>query len=255
MIMKKAVLFITIFSLAFLSCNDLSFKKKEVRIEKKGRQIFLNEKGDTVVFNYRDDGTILSKFTIKNKYKNGLAFNYYDDGTVQHELNYKDGVKHGVAKYFYESGKLYRETFYVNGQIDGLRKIYYENGKLQAEIPYVLGQLTDGTVEYTNRGILITSYPTIDVKRIKTADKNNIYLQFSVDPPKSVIRYYLFVTFKGGSGKIELDQYTNNGVVTYPLPGPSSSLQKMQIKAEIKTRKGHPMILSKDINLYSLRGD
>ena len=114
--MKKAFLFIIIFSQAFLSCNDFIFKKKEVRMDNKGKEIFLNENGDTVVFNYRENGTILSKVTIKGRYKNGPAFNYYDDGTVQHEFNYKDGVKHGVARFFYESGKLYRETFYVNGQ-------------------------------------------------------------------------------------------------------------------------------------------
>ncbi len=251
--MKKISLLFILFSQLIFSCDQIDFKKVSEPIEKSYKEIFINEKGDTVVFRYRDNGTIRSQVTISKKRKNGPAFNYYEDGTVQNEFVYKDGFKHGIARFFYETGELYRETNYKDGQMDGLRRLYYKNGAIKAEIPYLKGQLQEGTKEYSSSGNLKTDYPEIVVKRIYASDRKNFYLQFSLNPEKSRAIYYLEVTLQNTHGRIYLDKYTKDGIVTYPFERPSSLMEKMQIKAEIRTRRGNPMILSKDINIAALK--
>lgn len=251
--MNKAFLSFIVLFLLFYSCENINLKNKNVQVEKPGREIFINENGDTVVFYYRDDGSIRSKVTINNRYKNGPAFNYYKDGTVQHELNYRNGLKHGLVRYYYESGELYRETTYVNGDKEGIRRIYYQSGEIKAEIPYKKGQLEEGTKEYSKSGRLITDYPKIEIKKIYASDNKNFYLQISLDPPKKKVIYYIELKAKGAIGRIELDRYTKNGVVNYPFDYPPSVIEKMYVKAEISTRKGTPIILSKEINLAALK--
>jgi hypothetical protein len=251
--MKKTIPLFFLLGLLVIACDEANLRNPNITADKTNKEFFLNEKGDTVILYYRDDGTIRSKVTIKNRYKNGPAFNYYDNGSIQHEIHYRNGYKHGLAKYYYETGELYRETSYVDGYIEGIRRLYYKSGALKAEIPYKKGILQEGTKEYSSSGTLRNDYPDLIIKKVIAQDQKNFYLQFSLDPEKSKVRYFLEITFNNGRGIIELDKYTRDGIVTYPFRPPPELMEKMEIKAEINTRRGNPMILSKKINLASLK--
>jgi hypothetical protein len=204
-----------------------------------------------VVFYYRDDGSVRSKVTVKNKRKHGPSYNYYGDGTVQMEINYREGVKQGVARYFHESGKLYRETNYKDGLINGMRRYYYKSGSIKAEVPYKNGFLQEGTIEYTGSGKVISDYPEIIIKKVRASNNINYNLKISLDPPKSKVTYYLELQFEGGVGRIDLENYTREGIVNFPFERLPPVANKIQVKAEIKSRRGIYIILSKDLKLIS----
>ena len=247
------LLFIGLFAFT-ISCDN--YKRADRNSQKgknnNGKYVF-NKDGDSVRINYYPNGFIKSSITIKNRRKNGIAYLHYENGKIQFEIMYNDGFKHGLVKYFYESGKIYRETTYINGQIDGTQRIYYENGKLKAEIPYHLGQVQMGTKEFYSSGKEVTKYPVIKVVPIdKMALENKYYLKIYLIPKKTKVRYYIHKNLKGGvEGKIDLDPWIKNGVATYPInifPG-ESKMEKIDIRAEFKTRKGNPKVIRKVYNL------
>ena len=251
----KNILYTLLLSLIFIASSCEMFQRPENKqkktVSKKGEYI-VNENGDSVKVSYSSNGKIKSSITIKNNRRNGIAYLYYPNGNVQFEIMYKDGFKHGPVKYYYESGRIYRETNYVKGQIDGIQRKYYENGKLQAEIPYDMGQVKMGTKEYTSSGKLITKYPKIKVVPIdKMAMENTYYLKIYLEPKRSKVRYYINRNIGGITGITDLEDRTRGGIAKYAIrvyPG-QSIMEKVDIRAEFKTKKGNPKVIRRIYNL------
>lgn len=250
--MKKQILIISLIILVFSSCDHFNTNRVATSKGGESKEVVVNEKGDSIMVYYRADGTIRSKATFKGKYKNGLAYNFYDDGKIQNEIHYKDGYKNGIAKWYYESGRLYRETNYINGQKDGIQRLYYETGELKAEVPYKMGQLQYGTKEFLKSGKLFDDYPRITVKKIDQMRLKNKYtLQFSLNPKRSRVEFYLVRLVGNQEGKVSLERFTKNSVAEYAYtiyPG-HSIMEKVDIRAEIKSKRGIPIILKRTYNL------
>jgi hypothetical protein len=249
--MKNPILFFALMFFVFGSCEHFN-TRRIVTSKGESKEIIVNENGDSIMVYYRTDGTIRSKATFKGRYKNGPAYNYYVDGKVQNEIHYNDGYKHGIAKWYYESGRLYRETNYINGQKDGIQKFYYETGELKAEVPYKMGQLQLGTKEYLKSGKLFKDYPEIIVKTIDNMRVKNSYsLQFSLKPPRSKVEFYLVKIVGGKEAKVSLESFTRDGVAEYEYtiyPG-YSIMEKVEVRAETKSKHGIPVILRRTYNL------
>jgi hypothetical protein len=251
--MIKQILPIILILISLSACDHFSRTRNRTKTANgESKEVIVDENGDSIMVYYRKDGSIRSKAMFKNRYKNGPAYNYYEDGKVQNLIHYKDGFKHGLAIWYYKSGKKYRETNYFEGQKDGVQKFYYETGELKAEVPYKKGQLQLGTKEYTKSGKIIRDYPRIIVNPIdRLKEENRYYLQFSLDPPRKRVLYYMVKKVNGTEAKIGLDSFTKNGVARYPYvlyPG-QSVMEKVEIRAEIKSRRKIPVIIRRTYNL------
>jgi hypothetical protein len=139
--MRSVYTFLLLISILIFSCSTNSEKTKEDPNIKK---------------TYREDGSLLSSYTMKNWKYDGIAYNYYKNGNVLYEFHYVNGLKEGNVKRYYEDGKLYSETPYLHDTIDGVRKIYYKNSIVSSEIPYKKGNLEPGLKEYYDNGKLKT---------------------------------------------------------------------------------------------------
>lgn len=247
----KIAIFIFL-TIGYFSCDKFGKSNKSKSKTKTGVEYTLNKNGDSIKISYFQNGSVKSKTTIKNKYYQGLTTVYYENGNIKYEINYDKSTKDGVTKWFYKSGKLYRETDYINGQINGVRKLYYENGNLMAEIPYKYDQLIPGTKEYSKSGKLLTDYPKITIVPVdKMALEDTYYLEVSLKPKLKKVEYFIYVQLGDLEGKTDLEQWTKEGIVKYPVkvyPG-QSVMEKIEFRATFKTEKGNPMMISKTYNL------
>jgi hypothetical protein len=246
--MKNLPLFI-IFSWIILSgCNSYFTNPKQDASQLPPFRI--NENNDTVLINYRENGTVVSEVTIKNHRMNGLAINYYENGKIQNEINYKDGQKDGRVTWNYEKGNLYRETHYVEGEIDGVQKLYYEDGKLMAEVPYVKGKLQPGTKEYNSDGKLKKNYPEIIFEPIdKSAFENKFILRISLSKKQKDTKFFRLIEIGGKTITTGLDLKEGFAEITWTVPKGTYRMEKVRIIAEFDTNYGNPMRIEKSYNL------
>jgi hypothetical protein len=239
-----SVLIITI-----ISCDGLSTKSKQ---ETRGVVWQNNEKGDSVLMRYSNEGRLLSFTTYKNGKKNGLAKKFRDDGNLEFVIHYRDGLHHGISQWYYENGMLYRETNYKAGLIDGVQKKYYETGNLMAEIPYKNGTIQAGLKEYNKSGKLKKKYPTLVIEAIDKLAFENKY----------ILRCYLSNKSKNAKFSRRIDADAIDRVLTVPveningfadivfiIPRGGYLMGKEFIRAEFKTSLGNTYIIEKEYNI------
>ncbi|OIP02836.1 MAG: hypothetical protein AUJ97_05520 [Bacteroidetes bacterium CG2_30_32_10] len=159
--MKAINILFLIVSIFFISCNNNSADKPK--------------EDPNIIKTYREDGTLLASYSLKNGKKEGKAYNYYKNDNVNFEFFYVNGLKEGIVKRFYEDGKLYSQTPYLHDTIDGVRKIYYKNGIVSSEIPYNKGNIEPGLKEYETDGKLKTK----EISIIVNSSNNKIQLTTS----------------------------------------------------------------------------
>lgn len=216
------------------------------------KQFRINEKGDTVVINYRKNGKLLSEVTIKNGSQNGLCLNYYENGNIQNEIWYKDSDKNGRATWNYESGKLYRETTYVDDEIEGIQKIYYEGGKLMAEIPYRNGELQVGTREFNKEGKLKQNYPEIVIEALdKMAFEDKYWLRFSLTKSDPDAKFYIVTDVDGKKYDIPLPMKNGVAEKSWTVLKNRSVMEKVRVAVEFNTVLNNPVRLEKTYNLVA----
>jgi len=233
------------------SCDKFT-SKSDTKVKKSTREISINAKGDTVITTLRKDGTLKSTITKKNGYRNGPSFLYYENGNIQFEINYTDGYKDSIVKYNYENGKIYRTTLYNNGIKHGIQTYYHTNGSIKAEVPYENNEVIPGTKEYTSSGKIISDYPKIKVVPIdKLGFENKYELHISLKPKKKKVTYYISKNVAGKDSKIMLEGNTKNGMAiqTYYLYPGHSLMEKVKVRAIIKSKRGIPIVLTKTYNL------
>jgi antitoxin component YwqK of YwqJK toxin-antitoxin module len=201
--------------------------------------------------NYDRDGHLLSQVNYVNNTREGMATNFYAlSGKVNSTLVYKNGIKEGDEIWYYEDGKQpYRVTPYVKGIANGIQKYYYEDGKIKAEVPIKNGNPGVGLKEYKPDGTVITEYPALKITQkdfLKQANK--IILQIELSDPLAQAKFY-----RGAldGGKYLSDKMLvlaiQNGIsqVDFNVPPGSALNQKVVITANIKTKFGNPLIVSR----------
>ena len=246
--MKLSLLILLLSALILEGCTQFSSKPAEQETEKKSFRI--NENGDTVVVNYRENGTKISEITIKNGTNHGLCINYYENGKIKNEISYVNGFKNGRVTWNYESGRLYRESEYVNDELEGIQKKYYEDGKLMAEIPYLRGEVQPGTKEYTSDGTLKKIVPEIIIEPIdKMAFENKYLLRISLSKKQKDTKFTRIVEIEGTHHKVGLS--VNEGMAEIPwyVAKGTYVMEKVKIEAEYVTHLGNPVKLVKTYNL------
>jgi hypothetical protein len=229
--MKPIYILMTIIGILSISCNNNSDKTKEDPNIKK---------------TYREDGSLLASYTMKNGKYDGVAYNYYKNGNVDFEFFYVNGLKEGIVKRYYMDGKLYSQTPYIHDTIDGVRKIYYENGKLSSEIPFKKGNPEPGLKEYESNGEL----KTMDRSIIVAPSKNNKYT-LQLNPSKKSDKVSFF-SLKGTDPfytKTEIP--SKQGIATITIN--KTSKEPILIEAQIKTDFGSLQIIRTIIDVNTIK--
>jgi len=250
--MKQGSLLLLISLIIGINACDQFTINSNSKKKKSGKESILNEQGDTVMMTYRKDGSLESSVTIKHGERNGPSYVYYKNGKVQFEIHYKDSFKDSITKYYYESGILYRTTHYKRGIKDGIQTYYYKTGELKAEVPYQQDELVLGTKEYSTSGKLINDYPKIVVEPIdKLAFENKYELRISLNPKMKNVSFYFNKKMDDKNVKIMLSESEQPGVVSYSyyVHPRQSIMEKVIIMAEIKSKRGVPVVLTKTYNL------
>ncbi len=199
--------------------------------------------------NYDRYGHLISEVTFANNNREGLATNYYPSGKMSSTLNYKNNIKQGDEIWYYESGKPYRVTPYINGKSNGIQKFYYENSKLMAEVPYKNGNPGVGLKEYNKDGSLVTDYPRLIIQQKDYIEKaNKVIITVKLSKPET--------NFKLFRGTLDEGKYLPKGLLMMAMRDGSSQLdinvppgtavrQTEIITAQLKTKFGNPLILTK----------
>lgn len=246
--MRSPFLFLLLPILILQACTQFSSKPAEPESEKKSFRI--NDDGDTVLINYRANGTKISEITIKNGTNHGLCINYYENGNIKNEISYVNGYKNGRVTWNYENGKLYRESEYVNDELEGIQKKYYEDGKLMAEIPYLRGEVQPGTKEYTSDGTLKKIVPEIIIEPIdKMAFENKYLLRISLSKKQKDTKFTRIVEIEGSRHKVGLSVIAGIAEIPWHVAKGMYIMEKVKIEAEYFTNLGNPVKLVKTYNL------
>jgi hypothetical protein len=219
--MKAIYIYITFLVFLICSCNNTSDKPKEDPNIKK---------------TYREDGSLLSSYTMKNGKYDGIAYNYYKNGNVLYEFHYVNGLKEGIVKRYYEDGKLYSETPYFHDTIDGIRKIYYKNSIVSSEIPYKKGNLEPGLKEYYDNGKLKTQ----DISIIASSgDNTGNRIVLKVTKKYANVKFFSLKGKYPSYEKIEIP--TKQGVGTITIS--RNQKDSMLIEAQVTTDFGSLQII------------
>jgi hypothetical protein len=210
------------------------------------------ENGDSILYKYNPDGTLVASYTLKNKLKVGPCKSYYPNGKVKVCTDYKDGMKHGMSYYYYEDGTLFRETEYKFMDMDGLRKIYFKSGKLQAEIPYRDDYVIPGTREWKEDGTEVKhDYKILVSEKDNTAFSNEFVVTLRLNDKKKKVSFY---EDKFDSGYFEdfekITTKANVGTKTYKVNKGDFIMRKAKYYASIKSKMGNPIVIEKVHNLY-----
>ncbi len=219
--MKKMNIFFIIAGLILFSCNNADKTQKEDPNVKK---------------TYRQDGSLLATYTMKDGKYNGVAYNYYKNGKVNFEFNYVNGLKEGIVKRFYEDEKLYSTTPYVHDTIDGIRKLYFKNGIVSSETPYKKGNLEPGLKEYYDSGKLKTEDISIIVTPI---DKTKNKYQFKLSKKIKNARFFSLSGNYPFYKKTEMP--VKEGIATITLD--KKAKEPLMIEAQITTEYGGLQII------------
>ncbi len=241
--------FIFALMLAVASCNNTTNNKEQPL---KGEIWQINEKGDSVLMRYNDNGRLLSFTTYKNGMKNGIAKKFHENGNVEFIISYKDNFHNGKTQWYYESGKLYRETNYEKGFKNGLQKKYYETGKVMAVIPYENGMIRPGLKEYNKSGKLKKKYPELIIKPIDNlAFENKYTLRCYLSNKSKKAKFSRWIK-KSYSDKRALVQVENkNGFADFDffVSRGGYLMSKEKIRVEFKTVLGNIYVIEKEYNL------
>jgi antitoxin component YwqK of YwqJK toxin-antitoxin module len=211
--------------------------------------------------NYDRDGHILSQVNYVNNTREGKATNFYPlSGKVNSTLEYKNGIKEGDEIWYYENGEQpYRVTPYIKGVANGIQKYYYEDGKLKAELPIKNGNPGTGLKEYKPDGTLITEYPILKITQkdfLKQANK--IILNIELSDPSVQVKFY--------RGALDAGKYISdkmlvlamqNGIaqVDFNVPQGSAMTQKVVISANLKTKFGNQLILTRNFTVNAVNNN
>lgn len=209
--------------------------------------------------NYDRDGHLLSQVNYVNNTREGMATNFYPSGKVNSTLVYKNGIKVGDEIWYYESGQPYRVTPYVNGIANGIQKYYYEDGKIKAELPLKKGDPGLGLKEYKPDGSLITDYPKLVItQKDFIANANKVIINIELSDPRATVKFY-----RGSldEGKYITDKLltlaTQNGIaqIDFNVPPGSQVNQKVIISANVKTKFGNSLILTKTVSVNAVNNN
>jgi hypothetical protein len=207
--------------------------------------------------NYSRQGKLISEVFYVDNIRHGPARNYYAaSGKLNSSFEYKNGIKEGDEIWYYESGQKYRVSPFVKGRIEGIQKLYYEDGTPMAEIPYKAGSPGTGLKEYKKDGTLITDYPRLLIrKEDHLSDANKVLIIISLSNNADDVKFYKGSLTDGKYlSKNILLLATQNGVskIDFNIPPGAAVSQKITITANLKTRLGNPLILSKTYDLQVL---
>jgi antitoxin component YwqK of YwqJK toxin-antitoxin module len=204
---------------------------------------------------YHPDGYIYSEVSYKDGKKDGTSRRFYSDGKVHSIIQYKEGKKVGTSEWLYTSGEVYRVSPYTNGKLDGIQKKFYRDGTIQAEIPYSQGNRKVGLKEYNERGILLNSYPDIQIRpidRIETHGRYSLELKLS-NNSENVKFYYEAVkdSILLTDGKNYVLSDSGVGMVEFVYKQTGGYPQDINLVALYRTRNGNQKILQKRYRLPS----
>lgn len=200
--------------------------------------------------NYDRDGSLLSQVNYVENVKDGMATNFYaKSGKINSTLIYKNGIKEGDEIWYWESGRPYRVTPYVKGLANGTQKYYYEDGKLKAEVPWKNGKPGVGIKEYNNDGSMVTGYPQLIIKQKDyIGQANKVILSIELSDPDADVKFYRGSLLEGkylSNNQLELAMQNRISQIDFNVPPGASINEKVVITANVKTKFGYPLILTK----------
>ena len=73
------------------------------------------------------------KFTICNKYCNGIETDYYSNGKIRLNAEFKNGLVIGELKRYYQNGKIKEISIYDKDGVLTKRTLFEENGSIKKE--------------------------------------------------------------------------------------------------------------------------
>jgi len=228
--MKTNYILFAILVLVSSSCNNTDKPKENPNIKK----------------TFRENGTLLASYTMKNGKYDGVAYNYYENGNVNFEFFYVNGLKEGIVKRYYQDGKLYSQTPYIHDTVDGIRKIYYESGIVSSEIPYKKGNLEPGLKEYEVDGKLKTKDISITVTPSKNS-KNKF--QLTTSKKSDIAKFFRLSGKDPFYTKTEIP--SNKGVAILSVN--KTTNEPLLIEAQITTNFGSIQIIRTYIDAKNLK--
>ncbi len=219
-----------------LSCSDQGNNTKNKTSEPKLKEVKKN----------RADGTMLSVTQVDEEdYAHGLKVTFYEDGRRIHsKVTFNHGLKHGIAVWYYKNGKVFEQTNFANGRREGLTKKYHKTGQLLSQCTYEKGDALPGLLEYATDGSKITTYPSVNFRKIdKIAFENTVILEISSSAKSPKVKYYYLISMDNGTNsKSFLD--VKNGVSTinfYVKPG-TVLMRNIEFFAELPTKLGNTLV-------------
>lgn len=240
--MLKLFSIIIFFLLGLYACTTQTSKQEEQNFR-------INNSGDTVIQDYRNDGSLLSEHTIRNGIKNGPAKIFYPSGNLKTAVYYNQDEKHGIEKRYYDDGSIHQETPYKGGKKDGTQKKYYRDGTLMAEIPYKQGSVIPGTKEYTSSGKLLDDYPYIRfyLDTLRKNHKNYMLKMLRSDSNPAITFYYYKKEGPGDSLKIGVPVRRHNGIgyIIFDTHNMEDIPERYTIYGEFKSERGTPVVLKR----------
>ena len=229
--------------LALCACDEVEPVVEEQSKEKDG-----------VIRKFAKDGSLKAEVNYKAGMKEGVAKDFYKDGQVHYEINYRDDVKNGVANWYYENGQLYMSCNYTDGELDGIETKYYESGIPMSEMPWKNKMPGLGLKEYSKKGKLLNSYPTIEFEiedhvamtgdytikvRLSNKAKNAKFWEGELHEGKYLNEFSVSPV------------YMENGeaIIHFHLDAGQYMMKKLNFIAKMKTYKRNYFVIQRSYNL------
>jgi hypothetical protein len=210
-------------------------------------------KDDGVDRAYREDGSLYSEMSYKDKKLHGICKTYHSNGKVFREETYANDKKHGKFTQYYQDGTMHSEMMYDSGKIDGIVRRYHKDGKLKAEAPFKKGCECLGLKEYILNGDPRPHYPEIVIKtEDKLLSSASYYIHLSLTERVRKVEFFKGYLKEGclhdGLESVISDA-KNTGRIGYTVIQGEFVMERINVVAKIETIAGNILVTQRSYNV------
>ena len=98
---------------------------------------------------YYNNGTICSRYYLKNGKKEGEKVCYHENGKISNTQNYSENILHGEMKMYDKEGNISNKYNFNHDQFEGDFIIYYKDGSIKSKYSYKNGKLEGEQIDYS----------------------------------------------------------------------------------------------------------
>ena len=174
--MKTIHLYLLLFTVFILSCENISEQKNNTINEEKvianlevvksklilngneGNWYYENQLFNGYMVTYDSNGLLEQKVGFYNGKKEGVAKTWFEDGTLKVESNYHQNKLVGSYKAWWPNGVLASESIYEKGELQGVEKKWYDSGQLAKQMNYNNGEEEGMQQAWLENGKMYVNY-------------------------------------------------------------------------------------------------